>query len=580
MEQESLAHCDLSGPNVLLPGLSPEAHNGLVALVDVEQLYGPDLRRPDVLPGGSAGYAHKTAPEGLWSAHADRFAGAVLLAEMLGWYDVHVRDAAEADSEAFFDSQELQQDRPRFRTLCATLRHAWGEEVARLFERAWHSDMLAECPTFGEWWIALPEVAPQLLQSVIASAPKLANIHGDVDTLQVLLRLAQRFETLGQDLAAAETYREALTLLPADSALSLEIAVLLQQVESRLLEPAPLPTITASNPQPTIAPPLLASPSNLIIAKSAWQVYGWLKHRKTGLSGLFDVRELTAFAFSPDGKQLICALNDRKMYLWDIMEWEDGDVAQIFDIDTSNSIVAVAWSKADSHAIRYLTLANYWLELRSLETSMPPVVINAEETVRDVQIPPSGQTIVLLASESVFIYQCDGVLLHKLPISDRVFRIAISPDGTLLAVETTDAVDIWRTKEGTLKTTLSTNEQVITALAFSPDGQILAIGDQTGEIALWDVTTSVKRLSLSGHEAKILSLAFSTKDALLASACQEARLRLWRTTDGMMLDDFEQEKPYTQGLAFSPDGQWLASVSRNGDIALWSRSIDKDLSDL
>ena len=88
MEQRSVAHCDLSGPNVLLPGILPTAERsgggGDVALVDVEQLYGPGLERPNVLPGGSPGYAHQTAPDGLWSSEADRFAGAVLAAEMLG----------------------------------------------------------------------------------------------------------------------------------------------------------------------------------------------------------------------------------------------------------------------------------------------------------------------------------------------------------------------------------------------------------------------------------------------------------------------------------------------------------------
>ncbi len=72
MEQSHVAHCDLSAPNVIITEGEPG-----VALVDVEQLFGPDLNRPAILPAGSVGYAHKTAPEGVWSAEADRFAGAV-----------------------------------------------------------------------------------------------------------------------------------------------------------------------------------------------------------------------------------------------------------------------------------------------------------------------------------------------------------------------------------------------------------------------------------------------------------------------------------------------------------------------
>jgi hypothetical protein len=111
MEEQGLAHCDLSGPNVLLPMLanSPlplgEGPGVRVELVDVEGLYAPGLPRPEVLPSGSSGYAHRTAREGLWGPTADRFAGAVLLAEMLGWGDESVREACYG--ETYFDPAEM-----------------------------------------------------------------------------------------------------------------------------------------------------------------------------------------------------------------------------------------------------------------------------------------------------------------------------------------------------------------------------------------------------------------------------------------------------------------------------------------
>jgi hypothetical protein len=79
MEARSIAHCDLSGSNVLAT-LEPPA----IGLVDIEELYAPTLTRPERIPAGSAGYAHRLAQYGLWQPDADRFAAAVLLAEMLG----------------------------------------------------------------------------------------------------------------------------------------------------------------------------------------------------------------------------------------------------------------------------------------------------------------------------------------------------------------------------------------------------------------------------------------------------------------------------------------------------------------
>jgi hypothetical protein len=158
MEQHGIAHCDLSGPNVLQPALTPAfgspspvgrgARGEGVALVDLEGLYAPGLGRPEALSSGSAGYAHRQAVGGLWGPQADRFAGAVLLAEMLGWCDPDVVQAAWGES--YFEPAEMQRETARYQTLAAALARRWGEGVARLFERAWRSESLLDCPTFGE----------------------------------------------------------------------------------------------------------------------------------------------------------------------------------------------------------------------------------------------------------------------------------------------------------------------------------------------------------------------------------------------------------------------------------------------
>ncbi len=171
LEQEGLAHCDLSGPNVLLPEM---IDGGGAALVDVEDIFGPALNRPARLPGGSLGYGHKMAPDGIWSLDADRFAGAVLLSEMLGWCDPRISAAAfQSDGngpESYFDPQEVQTPCPRHDLLAQVLQKRWGSKVAELFEQAWHSDTLGECPTFGEWWLALPDSVPAAGVSTVLSA--------------------------------------------------------------------------------------------------------------------------------------------------------------------------------------------------------------------------------------------------------------------------------------------------------------------------------------------------------------------------------------------------------------------------
>jgi hypothetical protein len=143
MEHQGLAHCALAGPNVMVGG------HGQAALVDLEDMYGPGLAPPEELPAGSPGYAHRTAPQGQWGGIADRFAGAVLLAEMLGWCDERVRQASDAGQ--FFDPGEVQHDGERYRTLLQSIRQRWGGALGDAFARAWHSVVLEDCPSFAEW---------------------------------------------------------------------------------------------------------------------------------------------------------------------------------------------------------------------------------------------------------------------------------------------------------------------------------------------------------------------------------------------------------------------------------------------
>lgn len=161
LEQQGIAHCDLSAANVIFPSLAEKTslnHNAPVELVDVEQLYAATLERPVAIPSGSEGYAHLTVRQGIWEPNADRYAGAVLIAEILGWSNRQIRDAAWGES--YFAPQDMQHSCPRFDLLRDSLNNHWCRALAQLFSSAWESELLADCPTFGEWLVAIPESVP------------------------------------------------------------------------------------------------------------------------------------------------------------------------------------------------------------------------------------------------------------------------------------------------------------------------------------------------------------------------------------------------------------------------------------
>ncbi len=150
IEEAGLAHCDVSAANMIINPTTQHAH-----LIDVEDLYAPGFAPPAALPAGTEGYAHRTASEGLWSPCADRFAGAVIMSEMLAWHSPEIRKKAE--DEHYFSQDEMQQDSPRYRLMRAVLEEV-DPRLSELFERAWFSDRLEDCPRLKEWQEVISDV--------------------------------------------------------------------------------------------------------------------------------------------------------------------------------------------------------------------------------------------------------------------------------------------------------------------------------------------------------------------------------------------------------------------------------------
>jgi hypothetical protein len=144
LERNGVTHCDLSPGNILIR-LQPPA----IDLIDVEEICAPGMPIPENVPRGTPGYMHHTAAQGMWHPFADRFAGAVLLCEMICWENPLFREHVHGDS--FFAPEEAQQVCQRYQVMVQVLFELCGSEAPRLFERLWFSRTLAEAPAFWEW---------------------------------------------------------------------------------------------------------------------------------------------------------------------------------------------------------------------------------------------------------------------------------------------------------------------------------------------------------------------------------------------------------------------------------------------
>lgn len=95
---------------------------------------------------------------------------------------------------------------------------------------------------------------------------------------------------------------------------------------------------------------------------------------------------------------------------------------------------------------------------------------------------------------------------------------------------------IWSTATGSELATLQGHTGQVQAVAFSPDGRILASGSEDGALKLWDVATCQELISLDAHSGGVRFVAFSPDGSLLASSGGTADGRgeicLWTTAPG------------------------------------------------
>jgi WD40 repeat protein/tetratricopeptide (TPR) repeat protein len=198
-----------------------------------------------------------------------------------------------------------------------------------------------------------------------------------------------------------------------------------------------------------------------------------------------------------------------------------------------------------------------------------------------------------------------GRELRTMPAFDQgVFALAFSADGRLLAAgseggqEFTEEgpavavgqVKLWDVASGQERAAFTTSNRVYT-LAFSPDGSLLAAGSgrfqavgdvQTdlvrhgalvpvqGEVKLWDVAAGKERDTLGKHRAGVRALAFSPDGRLLATGSLDGSLKLWDVAAGRELRNLPDYTSAVHVLTFSPDGKSLGSISRDGIVTVWN----------
>jgi WD40 repeat protein len=155
----------------------------------------------------------------------------------------------------------------------------------------------------------------------------------------------------------------------------------------------------------------------------------------------------------------------------------------------------------------------------------------------------------------------------------RIYRLAISPDGTLLASCGDDAtVKFWDTTRGYKKVFVfqsEVKEEWIRGIAFSPDGRYFAAASEKC-LRIWELSTyeCIRQI----EAVSLWTVAFSPDGNLLAFSGETCVVKVLDTKDWTLMWESNEENSHQNTiwtLVFSSDGQSIATSSADKSIKLW-----------
>jgi WD40 repeat protein len=278
-----------------------------------------------------------------------------------------------------------------------------------------------------------------------------------------------------------------------------------------------------------------------------------------------------SLASSPDGAKLASATTSGDVWILD-------DAHGLRTMIPRGRMVAVR-SLAFSPDGRILAIGGPGRVVRLVDVSsaseLEPVETDDEDNASQVAISPDGRYLAVGGTGGmVTIWERESRRrLGDLAGHDSITALGFAPDGsTLAAGDVSGRVRLWTIPGRMVRMTLvaTASGHGGTALAFSPDGTILAtVAKIDAGVRLWDPSDGRLRGTIPRTSACVRALAFSPDGALLAIAQADGRAALWDIAEGRELARVRANEWGLQSVAFSADGRSFATGGTDGHVRLW-----------
>jgi WD40 repeat protein len=285
-------------------------------------------------------------------------------------------------------------------------------------------------------------------------------------------------------------------------------------------------------------------------------------------------KSVNSVAWSPDGKWLASASDDKTVQVWDASA---GGSPLLTCQGHSDLVRSVAWSP-DGKRLASAS-DDGTVRIWDARTEGSPLLTyqGHSDGVASVVWSPDGKRLASASDDgTVRVWDASAggsPLLTYQDHSDWVVSVAWSPDGERLASASYDkTVRVWDARTGgSPLLTYQGHSDLVRSVAWSPDGKRLASASDDEPVQVWDASTGGSPLfTYQGHSDWVVSVAWSPDGKRLASASYDGTVRVWdASAGGRPLLTYRGHSGGVASVAWSPDSKRLASASYDGTVQVW-----------
>ena len=286
-------------------------------------------------------------------------------------------------------------------------------------------------------------------------------------------------------------------------------------------------------------------------------------------------------AVSPDGKQIASAAYDNSVKVWNVATGTEWCTL----VKANSRFNCVLYSKDGSRIYAGNEDGNLY-EWKSSDFTLVNKIYTGNK-IFDMAISPDGKSLALAQWKTVNFYALQ-TLQKNYSVNAAgneakaldVKAICYSPDGkTLYTISSDDKIRFFDISNGFIAKTLYFGPSDINDIAASPDGKTIAFqcGFSEDSVVIYDLKLSEIKFLLPESKKKIYSLAYSPDGKILAGGGSNWELYLWNTATGELIQRKEAHLDAIECCRFSADGKFIVTSSDDQSILIWKTSPLKPL---